>query len=96
MNNKKEKAPPVEKVGAITNTNKREDNTAGSKEQLEKLLEKFAVIQVPDLWHYGAGLKMEGPSTFPHNPQFGEEVLEFWRLAHALQRALRAAKEVQP
>lgn len=75
-------------------------NNACEIAQVEKLLELFAKISIPDLWFYGNDLQRKTEwqqPRVPYSPEFGKEVLDFWHLAHELQRALQArAKEAQP
>jgi hypothetical protein len=69
------------------------DSSGDGIAQVAKLLETFAKTEIPDLWHYGVGLQNRNAGRMPYSPQFGEEVLDFWALAHDLQNALRGQPE---
>jgi hypothetical protein len=81
---------PVQTARAATAISKDTHNGGREIAQVEKLLERFAKITIPDLWHYGTGLQQKKVDrvAFCTNPQLGQEVLEFWYLASELQRAL--------
>src|SRR5262245_8405686 len=96
----RKRAPqPATPQGQVIST---DANNAREIAQVETLLERFAKISIPDLWFYGNDLQRKTDKEWqqprvPYSPEFGKEVLDFWHLAHELQRALQArAKEAQP
>jgi hypothetical protein len=91
MKNRKEEGPLA--AAASTDAAGGRSNTKAAQSQLEKVLEKFTKTKIPDLWFYGNDLQKKTDKWWqqprlPYNPEFGEEILDFWRLAHDLQRAL--------